>query len=38
MNPCAAQIVGREEDAYRWGDSMEEVMDEVVFAELARRG
>jgi hypothetical protein len=37
MNPWAAQIVGREDEGYRWGDSKEEVIDEVVAAELERR-
>ena len=37
MNPWAAQIVGSEEDGYRWGDSKEEVIDEAVVAELERR-
>jgi len=37
MNPWAAQIVGREDDGFHWGDAREEVIDEVVVAELERR-
>ena len=36
-NPWAAQVVGREDEGYRWGDTREEVIDEVVVAELERR-
>lgn len=37
MNPWAAQIVGFEDEGYRWGATRGEVIDEVVTAELERR-